>query len=108
MLRTYAGVIALAVMGLSPAQAADEVLTLACQGTTTRTTTGAAGGAKSEPVSVGIIVNFTNHTVQFSAPSLRDQSVEILRSTHASVAFFGSLDMGPAGREHIIGFIDRV
>jgi hypothetical protein len=47
------------------AQAADAMLTLACQGTVT---TGAQPD-KPELVSMGIIVNFTNGTVQgFNAP----------------------------------------
>jgi len=42
------------------AQAADTTLTLACQGTTTVR----MEDAKPEPISMGIIVNFTNRTVQ--------------------------------------------
>jgi len=42
------------------AQAADETLTLACKGTVIDK------DAKLEPVSMGIIVNFTNRTVQGS------------------------------------------
>jgi hypothetical protein len=41
-------------------QAADETLTLACQGTETVTT---VKDAKPEPVSMGIIVNFAARTV---------------------------------------------
>src|SRR5262249_19112883 len=54
--------IALAVMlvGLPTAQAADTTLTLACQGTMTDT---ANKGSKPEPTSMGIIVNFTTRTV---------------------------------------------
>jgi len=48
------------LVGLPTAQAADTTLTLACQGTTTVTT---MEGAKPEPVSMGIIVNFTKNTV---------------------------------------------
>jgi hypothetical protein len=48
------------VAGLSmTAQAADATLTLACQGTTTSGT----DDAKPEPISMGIIVDFTNRTV---------------------------------------------
>jgi hypothetical protein len=42
------------------ATAADTTLTLVCQGTTTVTT---MEGAKPEPVSMGLIVNFTKNTV---------------------------------------------
>jgi hypothetical protein len=56
-LRICPYIIALTVMvaGLSRAQAADETLTLACQGTTISD----LENAKPEPVSMGIIVNFT-------------------------------------------------
>ena len=64
MLRHCSCVIALAVMlvGLPTAQAADTTLTLACQGTATDITQPVDG--KPEPVSMGIIINFTNRTVQ--------------------------------------------
>jgi hypothetical protein len=54
-------VIALAVVlvGLPTAQAADTTLTLACQGTTTS----GLEDAKPEPISMGIIVNFAKKTV---------------------------------------------
>jgi hypothetical protein len=62
----YTSIIALTAMVASPtAQAADETLTLACQGTVISS----LENAKPEPVSMGIIVNFTNRTVQgFDAP----------------------------------------
>jgi hypothetical protein len=69
MLRRWSWVIGLAVMlvGLSTAHAADTTLTLACQGTFTvreypRTTT--VEDAKPEPYSTGITVNLTARTVQ--------------------------------------------
>lgn len=43
------------------AQAADTTLTLACQGTTTTKIGG--GPPKQEPISMGVIVNFTDRTV---------------------------------------------
>jgi hypothetical protein len=60
MLRTCARVIALTVMlvGLPTAQAADTTLMLACKGTIT------TGDAKPEPISMGLIFNFTKRTVQ--------------------------------------------
>ena len=58
MLRTCARIIALTAMVVGPtAQAADETLTLACKGTVQR------NAMKSEPVSMGIIVNFTARTI---------------------------------------------
>jgi hypothetical protein len=47
------------LVGLPTAQAADTTLTLACQGTTTS----GLEDAKPEPISMGIIVNFTKKTV---------------------------------------------
>ena len=44
------------------AEAADETLPLACQGTVTETMM--EEEKKPEPISIGIIVNFTNSTVQ--------------------------------------------
>jgi hypothetical protein len=96
-------VIALAVMlvGLPTAQA-DETLTLACKGTTT------AGyeGAKPEPLSMGIIVNFTNRTVQgFGSPGVVDYPVKITAWNEVTVSFYGSDEkMGLTTR----GAIDRV
>jgi hypothetical protein len=58
------------LVGLPTVQAADTTLTLACQGTTSD---GMSEGAKREPISMGIIVNFTTRTVQgFGAPGLFD------------------------------------
>ena len=76
MLRRCSYVIGLAVMlvGLPTAQAADTTLTLACQGTATS----GVEDAKPEPVSMGIIVNFTKRTVQgFGHPGLIDYPVQI-------------------------------
>jgi hypothetical protein len=63
MLRLSARIVALTAMIIylpMTAQAADETLTLACKGTMIDK------DAKLEPVSMGIIVNFTNRTVQGS------------------------------------------
>jgi len=62
MLRLCSCVIALAVMlvGLPTAQAADRALTLACKGTVTLRQN---KDAQQDPVSMGIIVNFTARTV---------------------------------------------
>jgi hypothetical protein len=69
MLGLCARVMALAVMlaGLLTAQAADTTLTLACQGTVAETMMGEEN--KPEPISMGIILNFTSRTVQgFGTP----------------------------------------
>jgi len=105
MLRTCSRMIALTAMvtcGLVTAQAADTTLTLACQGTTT------AGyeGAKPEPISMGIIVDFTNRTVQgFGDPSFMDYPVKITAWNDVIVTFYGREEkMGLSIR----GSIDRV
>ena len=105
MLRPCSRVIALAVMlGLSTAQAADETLTLACQGTTVS----GVEDAKPEPVSMGIIVNFTNRTVQgFGSPGLIDYPVKITAWNDVTVAFSGS-HVFANQQLSIMGSIDRV
>jgi len=81
------------VVALSTAQAAEpQTLTLACQGTTTS----GLEDAKPEPVSMGIIVNFTNRTVQgFDQVGLFgeliDYPVKITAWNDVTVVFKGSL-----------------
>jgi hypothetical protein len=95
MLRSCSRVIALiAIVTCSPltAHAADTTLTLACQGTVTQ------NDAKSEPISMGVIVNFTARTVQgFVYP------VEITLMDDVSVTFSRSNRY-----RSIEGTIDRV
>src|SRR5262245_38604519 len=77
MLRTCWRVIALTVVGLSTAQAADRTVTLACQGTVTVTS---IDDAKAEPVPMGLVVNFTTRTVQGASrrgPCLFDDQLQI-------------------------------
>jgi len=105
MLRRCSCVIALAVMlvGLPPAQAADTTLTLACRGTTTDTIVD-----KPEPVSMGIIVNFTKRTVQgFGDPELGEYPVKITAWNDVTVSFSGGEDRKGA-QTSILGSIDRV
>jgi len=98
-------IIALTAMVASPtAQAADTTLTLACQGTVT---TGVKEAAP-EPVSLGIVLNFTNRTVQgFGSPGFRDYPVEITAWNDVTVVFAGSDDTR-GSRSSISGTIDRV
>jgi hypothetical protein len=108
MLRTCSRIIGLTAMVAGPlmtAQAADETLALACQGTTTFGTE----DAKSEPISMGIIVNFTNRTVQgFGHPGLMDYPVKITAWNDVTVAFGGSAEFAKSSRNSISGSIDRV
>jgi hypothetical protein len=93
---------AMVTCGLVTAQAADAILTLACKGTTTS----GYEGAKPEPISMGIIVNFTNRTVQgFGDPSFMDYPVKITAWNDVTVTFYGREEkMGSSIR----GGIDRV
>jgi len=84
------------------AQAADSTLTLACQGTTTDTT---KEDAKPEPVSMGIIVNFTARTVTgFTYPGA-DFPVTITSFDDVHILFSGS---NKSDSWSILGSIDRV
>ena len=110
MLRHCSCVIALAVMlvGLPTAQAADTTLTLACQGTATDITQPVDG--KPEPVSMGIIINFTAGTVTSGSKGALlgwDFPVKITSFDEAAVLFEGSYDTELTVRT-ISGNIDRV
>ena len=85
---------------LTTARAAEPpTLTLAFQGTVTSD----LENAKPEPVSMGIIVDFTNRTVQgFGAPVL-DYPIGITAWNDVTVAFFGHV-LGSS----TVGIIDRV
>jgi hypothetical protein len=109
MLRSRSCVIALAVMlvGLPTAQAADTTLTLACEGTTTDKMKDAKD-AKPAPISMGIIVNFTKNTVQgFGIPGVSDHPVKIRGMNDARIVFDGAHDDGTSAAS-ITGSIDRV
>jgi hypothetical protein len=100
MLRTCSRVIALIVVGLSTAKAADAILTLACQGTIV------TSKEDAKPASMGIIINFTNRTVQGFGPLY---PVKVTYWDDINVAFAGSLDIQtPVPVMSITGRIDRV
>jgi hypothetical protein len=100
MLRRCSCVIVLAVMpvGLTTEQATDTTLTLACQGTATFTTW---KDPKPEPVSMGIIVNFTARTVTGFED---DYPVTITAFDDLHISFSGSR----GNRWTIEGSMDRV
>jgi hypothetical protein len=88
----------LVVAGVTAQAAEPATLTLACQGTTISS----LENAKPEPVSMGIIVNFTNRTVQgFGYP------VNITDVDEVTVSFNGFSSLSST-RWHTDGFIDRV
>src|SRR5262245_58749930 len=80
-------------------------LTLACKGTIENV------GVDKTPISMGIIVNFTDRTVQgFSDPGLLDIPVKIKAANDVTVSFGGSIT-GPFAQyveTSISGTLDRV
>jgi len=108
MLRRCSCVIALAVMlvGLPSAQAADTTLTLACAGTSTL----AVPDAQPEPYRMSIIFNFTTRIVQgINSPAFPELNypIKITGADDVAVAFRGSgqvLD----GVASTAGTIDRI
>jgi hypothetical protein len=99
MLRLCSCIIGLAVMllGLPTAQAADTTLTLACKGTVQR------NAMKSEPVSMGIIVNFTARTI--TGFTLEKLPLTMLNFNDTTVQFSGSDSISNL---IIDGIIDRM
>jgi hypothetical protein len=104
MLRTCSRIIALTAMVAGPsmtAQPADAMLTLARQGTGTSGTE----DSKPEPISMGIIVNFTARTVTgFTYPGA-DFPMTITMFDDVHILFSGS---NKSGNWTILGSIDRV
>jgi hypothetical protein len=98
--------ILLALLGLATVQAAAEptgTLTLACQGTTTMTS---MPDAKPDPISMGLILNFTAGTVQgFGHPGVVDFPVKITGMNDVTIAFS---DSDQKGIWTITGTLDRV
>jgi hypothetical protein len=93
---------AMVTCGLVTAQAADTVLTLACQGTVTVTS---KENAKPEPHSMGIIVNFTARTVTgFTFPGAELVTVYAWDDLH--ILFAGSSENG--SRRTVNGSINRM
>ena len=92
------------------AEAADETLPLACQGTVTETMM--EEEKKPEPISMGIIVNFTNSTVQgFGNPDPNeDFPIKITGVNEVTISFQGKRPDNPkaATDRRIEGTIDRV
>jgi len=98
---------ALLLLTLSFAATAEEqqtALTLACKGTTTAPL---MPDEKPQPVSMGIIVNFTARTVQgFVSPGF-EFPVKITAANDVTIEFSGS-QQPPSSVHRIFGSIDRV
>jgi hypothetical protein len=91
----------LVVAGLSAQAAEPATLTLACEGTTWTNLDDA-----KQPISRGIIINFTARTVAgFLDPGLDDFPVAIRTTTEVTVVFGGS---NKKFGDSITGSIDRV
>jgi hypothetical protein len=99
MLQTCLRAIALpaTLVALSTAQAADDVLRLACRGTAT---SAKKADAKPEPIFMSIVVNFAKRTVHGFGASV---SVNVIDVNEVTVSFGGS---SPSGS--VNGSIDRV
>ena len=87
--------LALAGLSISTAQAAERSVLLVCEGKVTH-----PSGPKPEPVSIGIIVNFTAGTVTWADSS--DSPLKITRLDEKTVAFRGS-----NGSRTLTGSINR-
>jgi hypothetical protein len=113
IMRTSIAVAVLLMLGADAgAQTADTTLTLACQGTTTWI---GLEDAKPEPISMGIIVNFTQRTVKgFGTPGnlgpgIFDYPVKITAWNEVTVVFRGEeIFFAGTQRHSIRGSIDRV
>ena len=106
MLRTWS--IALAAMVAGPtAQAADATLSLACKGTAT-IRAAAPLEYKPQPISTGLLINFTSRTVRGTerqGPYLFDDQLQITEWNEVTVIFRGfSQFLG----KNISGSIDRM
>jgi hypothetical protein len=96
---TLTAIVALIAILTCTAQAADETLTLACKGTVQR------NAMKSEPVSMGIVVNFTARTITgFTLPTEK-LPLTMLNFSDTTVQFSGS---NSTSSLIIDGIIDRV
>jgi len=104
----YRAVGALLILGWSgnvTAQVQPNTLTLACKGTATF---GSMPETMPEPISMGLIVNFTARTVQgFGTPGWNDYPVRITAGNDVTLIFKGSAEIFSSAAS-ISGSIDRV
>jgi hypothetical protein len=110
MLRTCWRVIALTVMvvGLQTVQAADETLTLACEGTKTETSQYGGDAERREAISLGIIINFTARTVT-GFPDVEGLIRPMITDVNeTTISFSGSSDPTATVSYSMNGTIDRV
>ena len=105
-LNALAFVVALCAAGSSHVTQAAEptgTLTLACQGTGTDNI---KPDAKPEPISMGIVVNFTARTIAgFTYPGLEEFPVVIRAASEVLITFTGSSE---SGSSIVAGDINRV
>src|SRR5215813_9959096 len=85
MFRTVGALLILGWSFTTLAHAQPNMLTLACKGTTTEIL---ASPLASDPISMGIIVNFTTRTVQgFGSPGWDDFPVKITAANDVTIVF---------------------
>jgi len=87
------------------AQAADSILTLACQGTAI-STIGAIDQPRRGPISFGVVVNLTAGTVE--GFPVEDLPVKITAADQATIQFEGSQTPVATLTRRFNGTIDRV
>jgi hypothetical protein len=87
------------IIALAQAAEPTGTLTLTCQGTTPNTV---GPDAKPEPISMGVVVNFTTRTVQGFGSGLLDYPVEITVVNEVIIAFGGASKPNNVGQHSII------
>jgi hypothetical protein len=98
-------IVAAAILASPTAEAQPAKLTLACKGTTMTQYI----DEKPQPISMGIILNFTAGTVQgFSLPGMFDVPVRITAANDVTVTFEGSAVHLQISQTTISGSLDRV
>jgi hypothetical protein len=109
MLRPCSCVVALAMMlvGLSTAQAADTTLTLTCQGTEISKMGATDKGTQLELTPFGLIVNLTARTVE-GFPVSNPFPVKVTAANQAGIEFEGSETLARGFIRRLSGTIDRV
>jgi hypothetical protein len=101
--------IAFAVMLVSTAHAADETLTLACEGTKTETSRYGGYSERREAISLGIIINFAARTVTGFPPDVEVLVRPVITDiSETTISFTGSSDPTATVSYSMTGTINRV
>ena len=110
MVRHYSCVIVLVVLlvGLPTAQAADTMLTLACEGTKTETSRYGDDAERKRAISLSIIINFAARTVTGFPDVVGLVRPLITDVSETTISFAGSSDPTATVSYSMSGTIDRV